>query len=705
MLSAVYYPIEKVKLKTIDLTKISPVELTQVRIKDLFKGETRVSDGQEISYRVHNYWRDNDFTIGTVGGTMNLSSTTGSSYTWEMIVGKADQLETTNIRYIVPIETTWWGNWLEPTVYTYGTANGAWTARKIESTYTGSSSHSLEYYFKNIDRTGTVPYLKFAVNTTDYNAVSSLKVYAGSYTSAQEAQSKGEDITDRLLNANMANPQSGYAMSWINTKDVTFVSYNEAGNVTGCLPVNLELYSYTNIDSYTKGDKSLTIYPEYPCIYDTDTESYHEAAYDYDPDKKDGIIYRKYYTYKEYAYDAEMTWGISKSSDTKIKAVYVGNYDTIESAKAAGAQDITEQATASNDADRYKAIFKDGVTFSVFATDDEETLAPVVFKYNISTQQGDKSHYSDYAEVPFTGLNGADGKPVDCWFADEYDDSYAEGNFVTFFVADGTDLSHLAPTFLAGTGINFYRSGSSQPIKSGEDYADFSHGAVQYTSSARSGENAKNYWVQVEKASAGQQLFVTSLQDPSANTTTKDGVVYSTREVMFDRLHYNRHNIFVANIGTESIPNLKVELQDSTTLELDSFFTLKGNNQLEGFNELATTDQELYGETRAKNFATVKLRIKDGVTAGDANGKLVFSSNGRTLLVLTLTGAIGNPQIITDTIPTAVKYEPLRHHDPEQQQVQPQQGFLQAVLRQASGRRGTQAERRDLRRSEGKRPI
>ncbi|HCW24058.1 MAG TPA: hypothetical protein DGX96_10680, partial [Lachnospiraceae bacterium] len=264
MLSAVYYPIEEVKLKTIDLTKISPVELTQVRIKDLFKGETRVSDGQEISYRVHNYKNDdNDFTIGTVGGTMNLSSTTGSSYTWEMIVGKADQLETTNIRYIVPIRTTWWGNWLEPTVYTYGTANGAWTARKIESTYpyTGSSSHSLEYYFKNIDRTGTVPYLKFAVNTTDYNAVSSLKVYAGSYTSAQEAQSKGEDITDRLLNANMANPQSGYAMSWINTKDVTFVSYNEAGNVTGCLPVNLELYSYTNIDSYTKGDKSLTIYP------------------------------------------------------------------------------------------------------------------------------------------------------------------------------------------------------------------------------------------------------------------------------------------------------------------------------------------------------------------------------------------------------------------------------------------------------------
>ena len=146
--------------------------------------------------------------------------------------------------------------------------------------------------------------------------------------------------------------------------------------------------------------------------------------------------------------------------------------------------------------------------------------------------------------------------------------------------------------------------------------------------------------------------------DPQANTTTKDGTVYSTRNVFVDTLHNESyHDIFVANVGTESIPNLKVELTGSTALQLDDFWTLTGNHQLEGFDDQAIEGYGTY-ETRAKNFAKVRLRPKDGVTAGIVDGTLTFSSNGKKLLVLTLTGAVGNPQIITKDIPQAVKYVP-----------------------------------------------
>ncbi len=98
----------------------------------------------------------------------------------------------------------------------------------------------------------------------------------------------------------------------------------------------------------------------------------------------------------------------------------------------------------------------------------------------------------------------------------------------------------------------------------------------------------KNYWLNIIKAKQGESwLYMNSLTDENAGTKEKNGVVYTTREVMLNSIHNYKHRILLANMGTEDLTKLSVEAAgssfDSGDVVLDDYWTLKGKYDLSGF--------------------------------------------------------------------------------------------------------------------------
>ena len=667
-LFSIYYPLEKeITLDTVDLTGLTPVELTQVKLSNVFRGENKLASGTAVVYEKKDSSDDN-YIVSSVDGTANLNASNDYSDSdvttdWEMIVGTADQLDTANIRYYIPIKTTSARNWLTNTVKLQK-ADG--TRKDAVLRYSRNDTHGTGFAITNanrqeygyVDYNNNDVYAGFSINSEKYSSVPVIKAYKGKYDTAEKAKAS-TDVTAQFFATDLSAANTGYQLGYDGSNYVTLVSYDAQGNATGCMPYYVTYYFYS--ESF-----SLGVY------YNMTDDNDADVTYDYDlTTEQVGNTYakvRKFYTYREYPADGEYYTKMYYSNNGEdadsltLTGAYVGLYANNADAVSKGAVNIKDSLFGNKG---YKANYSNGIYITVIIGKDGDKNQ-IIRYYKVATVQGTKSNKSNKdssTNIPFTGLSDRDGNAIKCWMVNHYeDDSYGEGNFITFIVKSVTDVSDIAPVFTDyhfPEGKHVYRAGSNKPIKSGEDFADFSNGkTVQYTCTAANGDDSQNYWVQVLTAVSGQSLYVTNLMDPQAKTTTKDGTVYSTRNVFVDTLHNGSyHDIFVANVGTESIPNLKVELTGSTTLQLDNFWTLTGNHQLEGFDNQAIEGYDNY-ERRAKNFAKVRLRPKDGVTAGIVDGTLTFSSNGKKLLVLTLTGAVGNPQIITKDIPQAVKYVP-----------------------------------------------
>lgn len=503
--------------------------------------------------------------------------------------------------------------------------------------------------------------LNYVFNTFQYND-DHTHVYRGTYSSVAEA---AENKAANLLTGSGYSRKVSYASDFGTAEDFTVIVGED----------DKEYQKVFHVTVHTKiGDPgAVTVTPRAPVEYDTVNQGDVTSTYGDIYSLTDGVECHTYYSYLEFPADDPMYWGVDVlESGTEgvgflVRSAYVGNFDSEAQAQQAGAANIRDQIAAESGKDRYKADFSKGVDFTIFTYGSDTP-----HKFRIKVVDGEKSLFGDSSDVTFTGLIGRNGEVPSWHVTHNEDDSYAEGNYVTFFVDSSTDLTCLAPTFKLKDGLRLYRTGSSSAIAPGKDFVDFSKGAVEYSSSSQSGVKSTNYWIQVLKVEDGQHLYVTSLLDENANTHVENGVTYSTRETIFDEGHKNVHDIFVANIGTQDIPNLKAELTDSEALELDEFYTLTGNSTLPGFTKLAEkkytgiyaeTEEELKledeKETRAANFARVKLRLKDGHSADEKiSGTLTFKSGDTTLLVLTLTGTVGNPRLVTKDIPQAVKYVP-----------------------------------------------
>lgn len=628
---------------SVDLSGFTPAELTMVSVDSIFTGQNALTDTSHIMWTA-GYGND-DYTISGAGDSLNLS---GASY-YEMIVGAADQLAADNIRYNVRINSTNSYKWLIPTVYVQAEDGSRAEVTVNDVDYHNTYSYEDIYGYLRFDllekemENRREAYVSLDIDATlfantNYDHV---RIFEGAYKTAAEAETAAE-ITDRIWQADMSQPNAGYLTTIYADSYMTMVMYNSSNQVIGVLP----MYMYWGLDrSYISAG-----YLYYG-------QSYNEYFYSGTTTTGiDGVERRTFSVPSGYAvngsYRLPMTYYQNGSSKADaVTAAYAGLYSSIAEAAAAGAADIKDTLFSTG----YIADFSQGVYFSVFVGADGTVDQEIYHLYYI-TQEGEGTTGSAVdlhsgTAVTFNGLVDSDGNWVECYVVNTREDSYAEYNFPTILVGSDVDVTNLAPQFYTSTGVNLYAPGSSSPEKSGESYHNFANGPVQYTAAAEDGKSSMNYWLQVVKPSEGAgQLYVNSLADPAAKA---DGI-NSIREVMLDGYHSNTHDIVLINMGTEAVSALTAEVV-SDVVELDEYWTLKGVYDLAGFS--GTDRKESYGELA--NMAKVRLKVKEGVNPGaDISGTLTVKSGDTPLLVMTLTGTIGNPCISTTEIPEAVKYVP-----------------------------------------------
>ncbi len=642
----------KTALQTVNLSDYSPLELSRVQLRGLFNGET-IGEGQKVMWTLEND-EDLEYTVSNPDDCVDLSIETcygGTNY-WRMLVGADDQLKDGTI-YTVPIKTAATKSWLQ------AKAN----AVKADGTSAALTVDRSEYYdVVRTDRTLSISAngdrsinyadvsFGFTFNEEKFESLfgKTIKVYAGE-AETEQALSGLQDITEQILSGSYQVPEEQDEDVY-----VTIVGYSN-DKLIGLLPVRLSFYvdgEYLSLINGLRDEDGATVTQRsYKRSYTKGELSEYTIEYSMQEGKVvNGSYYARFQYYKN-----------SDVDNSQVTAVYLGTFRSIEEAQKAGAKELKDQILGDSG---YKADYSNGVHFTFFMGKDGETDQEIE-RYCIKTKEYQKTEEKEYLSsdtyVQFTGLLDKDGNEIPCYFLKESADSYGEYNFPTLLVAEDVNLSKVYPVFETDEKITLYAKGSATPEESGESEHDLSGGIIQYTASSEDKEFQRNYWLQVIKPTNGTKLFINSFADKDAETETRNGVIYSTREIMLDGYHNNRHDIIVFNQGTSPIENIKVELE-SDVLELDDYWTLKGTSDLSGYADEANT----YAYTtksgltdRAVNMADVRLTAKDDAKSGsDISGKLTFKSGSTVLAVLTLTGTIGDPTIITDEIPDAVKYVP-----------------------------------------------
>lgn len=661
-------PLEE-KFFMVDLSGFTPAELTMVSVVDVFRGERQITATDKIMWT---YGKSNDdYAISMSGDKLDLSYHTyypdtydsddfdqNGSYChtkWQMITGNDDQLDTSNIRYLINTKVTKSQKWLDVTTYVQD-SNGKRNNVKVNDLSYYDYDRSRRYLQFNVSGNAmgeeTQAYISLKVNSEDFAQIkySDMKVYEGKFTTAEEV-ANGVDITSQILSTNMTQADAGYMISAGNNQWVTIVTYDAGGNVTGCLPFELRLYKGSNYISrnslYQRNGTNRN--------YIEDTSS-----------NKDGVL--TIILYKGYAANGKYCLNLDYEKDgtttnTDVTAAYIGKYESIAEARAANAQDVKDFLFSDDYVTGgYEADFSKGITFSIFVGEDgTETQEKYIQTYK--TVEGTREQNSNGGTTLwFKGLRSKNTEEIDSYSVEYNEDSYAEYNYLTMIVSADVDLTDVAPEFGTAEGVKLYSPGSSSPEISGESFHDFSKGPVHYTTASENGENQRNYWLQIVKAESGTgNLYVNSLKDEDSNTKTENGVVYSKREMVIDSYHGSIHDILFINMSTSPLKELSAELS-SNVLEMDEYWTLKGKFELSGFTTTerkfpGAVEEAKYGEL--SNMAKIRLRVKEGVSQdSNISGTLTIKSGLSTLMVLDLTGTIGDPHITTTEIPQAVKYVP-----------------------------------------------
>lgn len=634
-------PLEERNL-SLDLSGFTPIELACVKPATVFKGENQIGTETEILWKPRdsrdNYESDPD-SVGVVAMDLAFNTSGATSTSWEMIVGNPDQLDASNIRYYVDIAVTDTENWLIPTVTIHnddGTTKNVTVTDAYYSDYAFSRRMHVDVPTEEVKgNTEMTVSLKINSDLFERSVISKIETHSLSSEVSPEAVKKDDGWYLEITGERSRISHSVFRMN----------GYDKNDQVLGdAFDFKLYLSSesdhiYTSL--YDKTGNSIS--------YSTSWEEDEE-----DPWMEEKLVYNLGASYADNdTYRLVLTFEKAvATSENQIIGAFIGRYESIDAAKAAGAVDVKESLF--NQTQGYEADFSKGVYVSVFsgkADDDSRKLKRYV--WHIYTRS--EAFLDNSTAVSFYGINEAQGNYVACKVLNpsygDYKDDYADFSYITILVGEDTDLTSLAPVFTMQNGMKLY---TNKEEISGQSLHDFSNGPVHYTASAENSKNAKNYWLQIIKPKQGESwLYMNSLADESSDTREENGVVYTTREAMLNSIHDYEHRIILANMGTKALSKLSVEAEgalfDSWVVTLDNYWTLKGEHDLSGYQGL--------GYDELANLAKLKL-VYDGdeINGQDLTGTLTIKEAGKPIMVINLTGVVGDPGIVTTEIPDAVKY-------------------------------------------------
>lgn len=440
------------------------------------------------------------------------------------------------------------------------------------------------------------------------------KTVKGNFGSLSDAENE-KDITDELF---------GYETYEDNFSGdgVDFTVFCEDGSI-----------DHINVKAFT-GDKSIfEVINGSLKLINEDDKSEYVTRYS-KRSVSNNCIFIENELYKDYPADAEYTLNLSSYED-KIAKIVKGKFNNISETN--NQEDIKTQILETGYKDNFSG---NGVDFTIFYENGK------VLNVNVKAYTGDKYKYNN------TGFRVMGIKGISTMELSSDEDDYYYNGFQTIFVEDEDfDISNTILNFNKDSDINVYVEGSSELQESGISSQDFSEGKLFYSTTSKTHQNQRNFCISVvKKYVGGPKLFVNGING-------HDG---TKREMFLNSQYENKHDIFIANIGDETLTGLNVELIDAVNVKLDDYWTVGGENNdtLSAFTE-KSINENIYGYF--DNGAKIRLLPvpeDEMVGNGEISGKLKISADGQEDVVIELSGVMGDPKIYTEEIPQAVKYVP-----------------------------------------------
>lgn len=598
--------------------------------------------------------------------TIDLSIDSGiKAYTVELIIGSTNQLDDSNIRYIIKVYVT---NTIQEEIgyeLYLQDANGNRSKVTPERTKSAINTQLFEItanewsvpepesgsqYYLNISslanehpnvRTEVYHFWDYAFSSVNATPITSTVLH-------QNMQQKGNGLS---INYGSANAQMlalvyfdkneqiiGQSfISFAAVKDTSYIEANlyqkDNGEYTDIVMFDADHIGFDNIDSIFAG------------------AGVHELC----------LMLKEGYSVDSDIYCVLNAHGSTYGDDANsyISKAVVGHYDTLDS--AIDCEDIKEQlipADKSSSTRGYKADYNyknGGTPFTIFFEDGSAWKVLVLaMEYE---PKYDENYFKPFTEKPIIGeadpwfrVQGAEnsnGKKYDTYVVENGKninmDTYYGYGYQTIFINDANaDLSDIKPDFWYANTDRVYAVSKDSGNRVDENHTrNFNNENQQYTGIIidNGKENERNYWVTFKKLNNnGPELYVYGPNE---------------REVILDEYFEFKHDILIANIGNAPLKDINVELLDAENVKLDPYWNVggNGNDTLAAFT--TTSSNTKYGEL--PNLAKIRL-LPDG--EGEVKGTLKITAQGQKPVLITLNGKAQNPEIITEKLSDAVKYVP-----------------------------------------------
>jgi len=680
-----------VKNVSLDLSSYTKEQLAAVELSAVYSDLSSSNPTSEKAAWVKKMWASeavDDFKVASPADTLDLTLPANANnndvFYLEMIVGTATQLDTSNLRYIVTV-TTDTRLITDISVYTQDGLRTKVTPTNLNTYRQTSNGNAYTLYqvaapaaFGN----AAAYYCAFELNS-NYSAYTPT-VYLGRFNTAEEAESAAAqntsiNVTSSILGQTMTSNGAGYYAEnrWgYISQYFTIVLKNGADVIIE--PINF--YFNTNNVGF------LSYYNLYSQATDGTRSSANSTI---NSSSSNGVQTRTFTLYSIYPTNAEYYYGVeyytygggatTTADNTKVDKAVLGHYDSLSA--ASGQADIKSQLLTTNISTvhaGYKANYSgDGVKFTVFAEGE-------VYQFTVKVVAGTEDPISTSRDTYFH-VSGATS--LDTYAMPYTADTYYEKGYQTILINDTTaDMSAITPSFWVRNPPQAYAPltpGVGATLQeSNVTTVDFSEGTVQYTAKAEDESVIKNYFVTFIKKETGAKLFVNGpVHDSASLPSSEEDQI--PREIFLLDAYENVHDIFIANVGDAALTCLTATLSgDAENVKLDEYWTVDSDT-LAAFTTTSTASY-----SQLANVAKVRLLPADTITGnGEISGTLTISSTNGGSYTIYLTGLAGNPEIVTDTIPDAVKYVPHsvmiqtnNHHSTVSQTFSIQSGSLPAGI-------------------------
>lgn len=650
---------------TLDLTKFLPLELTKVKLSALLPNNALNQDAA-VMWRpyVDRYpWTSDydDFVIADAETEIDLWNTfrsgtdySGKSTALMLIVGKPDQLETTNIRYEIDAQFCNMRHLFD--IEFVDESRQKVTTNEPEHNDYSEYDGIIDVDYANRLEKDSDLYVSMTFGKEFTNMGLTAAIY---YVPKSYLNPNGEDITEYIWNQPNITAAGGWKIQYrdghfennefkyVLKRGETIVDENDF-----CIALEWsgdyiceELYIEDKNGSRTCASRWVDVGGS---LDDDLPHHYVELKPGYS--KTD-----TYYLSMRFEHNSEMN-----DSDYGLKfisAAYEGMYNT--QAEAVGVPNIKNQLFSSNtDSGGYAVNFSKSRAFTIF------DIWGDVYQMIVDVDEYDP-HWDDMrTHFGIFDVTDESGHSFQVWTESEDYDSYYYNGFHTIFLlnSDGSPVTadKIIPKFSIADRGKVYASvgGNSGALQeSGKSQIEFQSGQpVAYTAISPNGEVVENYWVTFVTPQSGPVLYVSGTNVDELKNEGKP-----VREIFFwqGSQFGGYHDIWIANIGDAPLTDLKVTLSDAQNIKLDDYWTIAedGVRTLAAFSKNShkapgeTTDSFDYADYAAK----IRLR-RDG--EGMIAGTLTISAGNGDSVSIKLTGFAGSPQITTNEVAEGVKWVP-----------------------------------------------